>query len=107
MLEFESLRSKRWWTSFSACCTALCTSGISILETTSKLLSGIGYSRSPSEDSDSGGLISNPRLYQATWMLNGMVSALRLLRSERAGPGRDVPLFALRSEEHTSELQSL
>src|ERR1019366_45093 len=67
MLECESLRSKRWSTSFNACCTALCTSGISILETTSKVLSGIRYSRSVSEDSGSGRLISNPRIEPDRW----------------------------------------
>ena len=36
-----SFKSKRCWISLMACCTALLTSGRSIFETMSKLLSGI------------------------------------------------------------------
>src|ERR1700678_2910949 len=43
MLDLESFKSKRVWISLDACCTALSTSGISILETTSKVLSGIEF----------------------------------------------------------------
>src|ERR1039458_10810229 len=87
MLECESLRSKRCWTSFNACCTALCTSGISILETTSKVLSGIRYSRSVSEDSGSGRLISNPRIEPDRWR-RGLTRRTGSIRGSRgAGEG--------------------